>query len=479
MNLLSVDLAKVREYLNQTYDLKFVIQTLTQMLYALEEIHNAGYIHRDVKGHNFVFDKQKRRIFIIDFGLAKKHLDKMGKPLEQRPNAEFRGTISFASLNAHNKCDLSRRDDLWSLYFVILDFLMEKLEWRSRPDFTMEQVKEMKVRCLGEPQKYLQKGATKEVTEVTLLMKYVSYLKYDSKPDYRYMSELLAQIYNNYDMVQLEQEEEEEEVEDIVVVPKQHTSISALLVEQTHQQQEQQQKAVSERCYNDATMSYSQSKKVGKNTKNPPNYFKDQPNVKKNAQKDEGKEGVIWRLKRKASPLFAHIRQCEQALSQSVEDDFSNYFLSLGLLTYEQKFRQTKTFDAKVLPKKEGEQKGDLAKNLDQKSQDFSFKTSNNQNRQQIDNRSISAKSARSRFRPAILPNKSVSPKPDHGKLERISLLEIKKISSSPKIRAADKSVSAKSARSKFRPAILPIKPFSPKPSYKEFHQKIEKISLI
>lgn len=82
MNLLSVDLAKVREYLNQTYDLKFVIQTLTQMLYALEEIHNAGYIHRDVKGHNFVFDKQKRRIFIIDFGLAKKHLDKMGKPLE-------------------------------------------------------------------------------------------------------------------------------------------------------------------------------------------------------------------------------------------------------------------------------------------------------------------------------------------------------------------------------------------------------------
>lgn len=65
----------------------------------------------------------------------------------------------------------------------------------------MEQVKEMKVRCLGEPQKYLQKGATKEVTEVTLLMKYVSYLKYDSKPDYRYMSELLAQIYNNYDMV--------------------------------------------------------------------------------------------------------------------------------------------------------------------------------------------------------------------------------------------------------------------------------------
>jgi len=46
--------------------------------------------------------------------------------------------VSFASLNAHNNIDLSRRDDLWSLYFVILDFLNEKLKWREQKDYTMD-----------------------------------------------------------------------------------------------------------------------------------------------------------------------------------------------------------------------------------------------------------------------------------------------------------------------------------------------------
>lgn len=52
-------------------------------------------------------------------------------PYEERKNTDFRGTITYASLNAHNKVDLSRRDDLWSFYFVILDFLGEELPWRT------------------------------------------------------------------------------------------------------------------------------------------------------------------------------------------------------------------------------------------------------------------------------------------------------------------------------------------------------------
>jgi len=45
--------------------------------------------------------------------------------------------VSFASLNAHNNIDLARRDDMWSLYFTMLDFLNEKLEWREQRDFTI------------------------------------------------------------------------------------------------------------------------------------------------------------------------------------------------------------------------------------------------------------------------------------------------------------------------------------------------------
>ena len=47
---------------------------------------------------------EKSKVYLVDFGLAKEHINpKSNKPYDPRPNTEFRGTISYASLNAHNK----------------------------------------------------------------------------------------------------------------------------------------------------------------------------------------------------------------------------------------------------------------------------------------------------------------------------------------------------------------------------------------
>ena len=77
------------------------------MLEAIEEVHNRGFIHRDVKASNFVLSQDYKEVYIVDFGLAKKHLDASKNPYKQRKKADFRGTVSFASLNAHNNIDLS------------------------------------------------------------------------------------------------------------------------------------------------------------------------------------------------------------------------------------------------------------------------------------------------------------------------------------------------------------------------------------
>jgi len=49
-----------------------------------------------------VLSRDNKHVFIVDFGLAKKHLDDNKVPVPQRKKADFRGTVSFASLNAHN-----------------------------------------------------------------------------------------------------------------------------------------------------------------------------------------------------------------------------------------------------------------------------------------------------------------------------------------------------------------------------------------
>lgn len=57
MDLLGNNLAKVRKYLETHYSLKIAIQLLIEMLEAIEEVHNRGFIHRDVKASNFVLSQ--------------------------------------------------------------------------------------------------------------------------------------------------------------------------------------------------------------------------------------------------------------------------------------------------------------------------------------------------------------------------------------------------------------------------------------
>lgn len=75
------------------------------MLTAIQSIHERGFIHRDIKPSNFVMGTGKLRsqVYLVDFGLSKIHLNKDGTPVEERKNMNFRGTVAYASLNAHNK----------------------------------------------------------------------------------------------------------------------------------------------------------------------------------------------------------------------------------------------------------------------------------------------------------------------------------------------------------------------------------------
>jgi hypothetical protein len=78
---------------------------------------------------------------------------------------------------------LSRRDDIWSLYFVILDFLNEKLKWREQKEYTMDEVKNIKTECLSNPEEKLW-IVTKDIPEVRTIFHHIQSLGYRDKPNY-------------------------------------------------------------------------------------------------------------------------------------------------------------------------------------------------------------------------------------------------------------------------------------------------------
>eukprot|EP01114_Cavostelium_apophysatum_P015227 TRINITY_DN4106_c0_g1_i2.p1 TRINITY_DN4106_c0_g1~~TRINITY_DN4106_c0_g1_i2.p1 ORF type:complete len:567 (-),score=148.48 TRINITY_DN4106_c0_g1_i2:93-1793(-) len=191
MELLGENLSELRR--RQTdgkFSLSTTIKIGQQMLRAIEAVHNLGYLHRDVKPSNFAMGltTKKKVAFLIDFGLARRFVLPNGDVRPARDSAGFRGTARYASVNSHLSKDLGRRDDLWSLFYVLVEFSVGSLPWRRLKD--KDQIGEMKIATspteltAGLPEEFL------------LFMRHLESLDYMDKPDYKYLQGLLMDMYH-------------------------------------------------------------------------------------------------------------------------------------------------------------------------------------------------------------------------------------------------------------------------------------------
>jgi len=74
-----------------------------QVINRLEAIHKKGFVHRDIKAHNFVVGKGEKRgvVYIIDFGLSKKYVTKTGEHIPFQNGKTLVGTARYASVASH------------------------------------------------------------------------------------------------------------------------------------------------------------------------------------------------------------------------------------------------------------------------------------------------------------------------------------------------------------------------------------------
>ena len=80
MTLLGLSLEDLFGITNKKFDLKTVLTIGIQMVNVLEYLHERNVIHRDLKPDNFVLGEGRKsyKIYLIDFGLAKKYVMKDG-----------------------------------------------------------------------------------------------------------------------------------------------------------------------------------------------------------------------------------------------------------------------------------------------------------------------------------------------------------------------------------------------------------------
>ncbi len=80
---------------------------------------------------------------------------------------------------------------MWSFYFVILDFLDEQLPWRNCRDNRAEQVRDVKTRCLANPESLLWKTTTAGVDQIQQIFYSIKKLGYADRPDYELIRQQL------------------------------------------------------------------------------------------------------------------------------------------------------------------------------------------------------------------------------------------------------------------------------------------------
>ncbi|KAK2960140.1 putative Casein kinase I [Blattamonas nauphoetae] len=124
-----------------------------QAVTLLERLHSVGFLHRDIKPENFLFsrDNTSQELFLIDFGLSKRfQREQYGEHIAFRTGKMMTGTPRYASVSAHLGMEQGRKDDLVSLFHVLVYQLEGHLPWMGMTGSTeakkWAKIRKMKLR---------------------------------------------------------------------------------------------------------------------------------------------------------------------------------------------------------------------------------------------------------------------------------------------------------------------------------------------
>ncbi|CAP31839.1 Protein CBG12956 [Caenorhabditis briggsae] len=135
LQLLSINLGDIRRMSPTRKLSKSTVGRITvQSIAALRDLHEIGYLHRDVKPANICFGitpTTRHVLKLLDYGLVRRYKEADGEWRQHRAKAGFRGTQRYVSTRVHRRLEQTPADDMVSLMYTAFELLAGELPWRN------------------------------------------------------------------------------------------------------------------------------------------------------------------------------------------------------------------------------------------------------------------------------------------------------------------------------------------------------------
>jgi len=178
------------------FSLKTTLMIADQLLRTIQYVHESGLLHRDIKPQNFVTGTGalRTRVHLLDFGVSTSYLDpRTHEHTMFTTNNGLIGTAYYVSVNTHLGDLQSRRDDLESIAYVLIQFVKGQLPWQKlkvkEGEDLAEKISQLKLQisteelCSGIPSEF--KG----------FLEYCRKLRFDEVPNYYWWRNTFKQLF--------------------------------------------------------------------------------------------------------------------------------------------------------------------------------------------------------------------------------------------------------------------------------------------
>lgn len=172
-----------------------IICIIKNIIIIIQSIHSNFIIHRDIKPENIMIKNDM--CYIIDFGFSIFYINENNTHINNTTTNNIIGSPKYASIHIHDGNVYSRRDDLISIGYILMELIYKQLPWSNIPIENDTTYKISNVFNINNQNKKQLKSdsSINSLTINTNLKSYFSYLynlQFKDKPSYDYLINILT-----------------------------------------------------------------------------------------------------------------------------------------------------------------------------------------------------------------------------------------------------------------------------------------------